>query len=465
MPVSTDIVMDMVRMKNNIVRGIISNGLAQITLKVIRVLDQLLLVPFFLTAWGVSYYGEWVTLSIIPTVLAFTNFGFGTAVGNGFVLAYTGGDKQKAADINKNGILVVGGSIVVGAIITAVTLFGCYYFHSFENSIISEKETIISIALLMVGRLITFYHLLIEGYFRGERKAALGSFIYSGYSATNLLAGGLILYAGGGVVDYAFSQFVVALLFTILFFIVGFKIIDLKGYYGRYSLSDIKQITSKGMSYMMDPIWQCIYFQGTTLVVRLTLGPESVAAFNTIRTACRSVSQIFSMVNGSIYPELQYEYGQGNKITVQRMFRLSVLSSIFIGILGGIFLSFFGLEIYEWWTQSHLFVSNEIWNTFVVGILFNAVWCTAMVAYSVTNKPYHFALASIITASLTVVISYILSIYLGLWGTALGTILFELIMMLYVLPDSCRLFGMKFNDLFSYIKEDCMLIRKFFNHI
>ena len=460
MPVSMDIVMAMVRKKNNIVKGIIGNGLAQITLKVIRVMEQLLLIPFFLTAWGAAYYGEWITFSIIPTVLTFTNFGFGSAVSNSFVLAYTGGDKQKAADINKNGILVVGGSIVIGAIITAAILLGSSYFHFFENSIIPINEAILAIALLMTGRLISFYHLLIEGYYRGARKAVLSGFLYAGCSAISLIVGFGVLYGEGGIVEYAFSQFLVTILFTIIYFVVGRRLVDLKGYHGRYILSDIKQIASKGMGYMMDPVWQCIYFQGSTLVVRLTLGPEAVAAFNTIRTACRSVSQIFNVVNGSIFPELQYEYGQGNMKTVHRLFRLSVLSSILAGIIGTIFLSLFGLDIYNWWTQSQLSVSTEVWNTFVVSILFNAVWWTAMVAYPVTNQPYHFAVASITTACLSVVISYILSIYFGLWGAALGTMLFEMVMMLYVLPDGCRLLDMKTTSLFTHFKDDSILIKK-----
>ena len=457
---NTDIAMVMVSMKNNIVKGIIGNGLAQITLKVIRVMEQLLLIPFFLTAWGAAYYGEWITLSIIPTVLTFTNFGFGSAVSNSFVLAYTGGDKQKAADINKNGILVVGGSILIGAILTAVILLGGSYFHAFENSIIPTHEAILAITLLMTGRLISFYHLLIEGYYRGARKAVLSGFLYAGCSAINLIVGFCVLYWEGGIVEYAFSQFLVTILFTIVYFLVGRRLVDLNGYQGRYILLDIKQITSKGMGYMMDPVWQCIYFQGSTLVVRLTLGPEAVAAFNTIRTACRSVSQIFNVVNGSIFPELQYEYGQGNMKTVHRLFRLSVLSSILAGIIGTIFLSLFGLEIYNWWTQSQLSVTTEVWNTFVVSILFNAVWWTAMVAYPITNQPCHFAIASITTACLSVVICYILSIYLGLWGGALGIMLFELVMMLYVLPDSCRLLGMNAIELFSHLKEDSILIRK-----
>ena len=460
MPGSTDIAMDTVSMKNNILKGIIGNGLAQITLKVIRVMEQLLLIPFFLTAWGAAYYGEWITLSIIPTVLTFTNFGFGSAVSNSFVLAYTGGDKQKAADINKNGILVVGGSIVVGAILTAAILWGSSYFHFFENSIIPINDAILAIALLMTGRLISFYHLLIEGYYRGARKAVLSGFLYAGCSAINLIVGFCVLYLEGGIVEYAFFQFLVTTLFTIVYFVIGRRLVDLKGFQGRYILSDIKQISSKGMGYMMDPVWQCIYFQGSTVVVRLTLGPEAVAAFNTIRTACRSVSQIFNVVNGSIFPELQYEYGQGNMNTVHRLFRMSVLSSIFVGIIGVIFLSLFGLEIYNWWTQSRLSVTTDVWNTFVVSILFNAVWWTAMVAYPVTNQPYHFALASITTACLSVVICYILSIYLGLWGASLGIMLFELVMMLYVLPDSCRLLDMNAIGLFSHLKEDSILIGK-----
>lgn len=450
-------------MTSKLAKGIIGNGLAQITLKVIRVLEQLLLIPFFLTAWGAAYYGEWITLSIIPAVLTFSNFGFGSAVSNSFVLAYTGGDKQKAADINKNGILVVGGSIVVGAIITAIILLGGNYFHLFESSIIPENEAILAVALLMAGRLISFYHLLIEGYYRGARKAVLSGFLYSGCSAISLIVGFGVLYWGGGIVEYAFSQFLVTILFTIVYYVIGRKLMDLKGYHGRYIMSDIKHIASKGMGYMMDPVWQCIYFQGTTFVVRFTLGPEAVAAFNTIRTACRSVSQIFNVVNGSIFPELQYEYGQGNMNTVHRLFRLSVLCSIFVGVIGVIFLSLFGLDIYNWWTQSQLYVSSEIWNTFVVGILFNAVWWTAMVAYPVTNKPYHFAIVSTITACLSVVFSYVLSIYLGLWGSVMAAMLFELIMMIYVLPNSCSLFCMRTVELFTHFKEDFMLFRKKFN--
>jgi len=72
----------------SIIKGIISNGLANVVQKLVRIADQLLLVPFFLTHWGAAMYGEWLTLTIIPSVLAFSDLGFGSAVSNSFVLAY-----------------------------------------------------------------------------------------------------------------------------------------------------------------------------------------------------------------------------------------------------------------------------------------------------------------------------------------------------------------------------------------
>lgn len=87
-------------MSNNVTKGVLSNATAMLVQKIVRILDQLLLVPFFLTAWGAAYYGEWLTLSIIPSVLAFSDLGFGSAVCNSFVLSYARGDKQTAANLN-----------------------------------------------------------------------------------------------------------------------------------------------------------------------------------------------------------------------------------------------------------------------------------------------------------------------------------------------------------------------------
>lgn len=90
----------------------------------------------------------------------------------------------------------------------------------------------------------------------------------------------------------------------------------------------------------------------------------------------------------------------------------------------------------------------------MIGVLFNAVWWTSVVTYRMTNQPYHFAIMSTITACISVGVSYLLSIHLGLWGAAIGAVLYDAVMMLYVLPDSCHLLGMRVKDLFVHVRED-----------
>ena len=441
-------------MKNSIVKGVIGNSFAQITLKVIHALDQLLLIPFFLTAWGAAYYGEWVTLTIIPAILGFTDLGVGSAAGNSFVLAYVAGERQKAANLKKSGLIIITGTIFLGVLLTICILYAANWFKLFDKTLIPANEAIIAVAIMMVAKLFTFYYHLIAGFFRGARKSVLGNFIYSGYFAANLLSGFCALSIKCGVVGYAYSQLIVSILFIVIYYHIGCNVIDLKQYNGRVILSDIKSIIFKGFGYMINMVWQSIYFQGGTLVVRLTLGPESVALFNTARTACRSVSQILNIINGSVYPELQYEYGKRNMHVVHRLFRLSIFASFSIGLVGVIFLSLFGLDIYNLWTQNTLLISNNVWYTFIIGILFNGIWWTSIVAYSVTNNPYNFAIPSTIVACLSVGTSYILSIYCGLWGAVFGAVLFDIVMSLYVLPDSCRILDIKFARLFTQTKED-----------
>ena len=49
-------------------RNIFFNGIANLLSKTVRIAEQLVLVPFFLSSWGAGYYGEWLTLSIFPSI-------------------------------------------------------------------------------------------------------------------------------------------------------------------------------------------------------------------------------------------------------------------------------------------------------------------------------------------------------------------------------------------------------------
>lgn len=128
-----------------------------------------------------------------------------------------------------------------------------------------------------------------------------------------------------------------------------------------------------------------------------------------------------------------------------------------IGFMGCSVLAVFGLNIYGWWTNSVLTVPHCVWNVFMLGAFFNAVWWTSVVTYRMTNQPYHFAIASTVMAFVSVGTTYFFSSFWGLLGAAIGCCLFELVMAIFVLPDSCKLLGMTPYDLLLNVKSDLKL--------
>ena len=276
-------------------------------------LDSLLLVPFFIYNWGVAYYGEWLTLTMIPTVLSLSNFGFGTAVSNRFVLNYGSKAKKKAEDIFKTGFALVTIALVCGIIISAIALFVLNEFEVFEKSLIQKEEAIWAVSLLILARLIGFYNPLFSGRYVAARKASLSIHLVNIKFISVLIGGLFILNLGYGIIPYAITELAITILFTAFYAFKALNVLKIETEYkGSIKKKYAKSIAQKGIAYLMSPVWQSIYFQGTTFVVRIILGPEAVTLFNTVRKLSRTVNQVINMVTQTILPEFQYEIAQGN---------------------------------------------------------------------------------------------------------------------------------------------------------
>jgi len=442
-----------------ILKGVMLNGAASIVQKIVRVLEQLLLIPLFLHEWGVAYYGEWLTLSIIPSVLALSDLGIGTSVGNAFTLHYVSGSKKSAADVIKSGLYITSCIIALVIVLIFIIMSIGKSIDLFDYTYVDYRTLLITIIFLMLSRLIVFYTHIAGGFYRATRKAALGKMIQSGYAFFNIGVTAICLFMGLKMDGVAVALFVNSIVFTCFYYLYGRCLVDFDRYKGIYNHFIAKDIFKKGLGYMSDSVWQSIYYQGSTFVVRVVVGVESVAMFNTIRTICRSVSQLYGITNESIYPELQYEYGRGNLQVVRRVFCFAVIVSMMLGVLGGIILAIWGLDLYNWWTHSMIDVPLNIWYLFVIGIVLNSVWWTSTVIYRIVNNPYHYAIAGVAFSIASVLISFSLAHIYGLMGVVIGAVLFDLFMAIYILRDSCNTIGIPIIALFRSFNKSFFIIK------
>lgn len=443
---------------NLLKKNIFKNGIATALQKMVAVGEQLLLVPFFINAWGVEYYGEWITLTIIPTVLSFSNFGFGTAASNSFVLNYVAGKVQVAANYFKTGFIIISGSIIFGFILTAFVLYILDLLDVFNKSLILRNDAILAVTLLIVARLFNFYNQLFTAHFIAVRKAALSINLLTINKGLILTGSLIVLLLGYGIVEFACVQLITILIFNVFYGLKGHKMLTFDDtLQSKYIRSYSREIIRKGFGFLMAPIWQVIYFQGTIFVVRIVLGAEAVVVFSTVRKLTRTINQIFIMINGTVFPELQYELGKGNIIKAQNLFKTSILVVFIIAFLGVLFLGVFGLWFYEIWTSNQLEVPIIMWYVFIVGILFNALWWTSGMVFRALNKPRYFAKLGVISAFISVIVSYMLSVPYGLNGVAMGTLVLELIMAIFLLPKACKLMGIQSREI---IKDGTEYLKK-----
>lgn len=432
-------------------RNIIFNGLANVGSRGVRIAEQLLLVPFFLNSWGAAYYGEWLTLTIIPSVLAFSDLGFGSSASNAFVLTYASGDKHKAANVFKTGLCITSATVVLGVLISIIVMLIANYSGLLNKSLIPPTDAIFALVALMASKLVNFYTQLFEALYRARHKAAISTNLATLNGLFNIGAGIFVLLLGYKIVVYAFVQFCVAVVFITCYCIYGrYQIQDLPN--GSYDKNEAKTIFGKGLGYMMTPIWQSIYFQGSTFVVRIVLGPTAVAVFNTVRTVCRSANAAFSTINGAIYPELQIAFGKGDIKIVRKIYTMAMKMVFILAVACVIFLIVFGPQLYRWWTHDKLSVTNPIWYIFMLGILFNALWWTSGTIFRAINKPMRFSLYGFIAASVSTGLTFLLSYPWGLAGAAIGFVSMDFLMFLLVLPLANKEIGISLYSLLNIRK-------------
>lgn len=425
---------------SNLKRNLLKNGFASFLRKIVRVAEQLFLVPFFIASWGAEYYGEWITLTIIPSVIALSDLGFGSAASNSFVLAYAAKEYQKAANIDRTSKYVIFIVVVLVISFSALIIFSLFRLDFLKGSLIPVDDAIISVLILITARSIDFYSQYFTSYYRSARKAALGLNLFALKTLLNLFGGLFVLLMGLNVVAFAISQLIVVVFFNLFFAFKGRFVLGsfFKHYKGVKNKEELKAITNKGFGFLLTPVWQSIYFQGTTLIVRIVLGAESVAVFNTARTLSRSINQIFAMINISVLPELQFEIGSGNFLKAAKLFRISVLSVLIMSVVGSLLLSVFGVGFYELWTNQSLYLPGTMWNIFVLGIIFNSIWFTSGLMFTANNEPYRLSVFGLLYSFISIILTYFLSIHFGIIGATAGSVSLEVLMAVTILPMACK---------------------------
>ena len=434
----------------SIKQRIFKNSIASILDKISKITEQLLLIPFFIMHWGFTYYGDWLTLTLLPTFFALSNIGFGTATGNTFVLKYVSGDKKSAANTVKTGLRVMHFGIIFIIILSLIILQGLNYLGIFSELKIPSFEAMWSVFFMILVAVVNFYLAIFECFYRVAHKAHIGILFMALSTFIKVGLGIFFLYLGAKALHYAVLIFAVTVFINILYIIYSIKKLNFLEYSKSIYIKDeALYLFRKGLGYFLGPLWQAIYFQGTIFVIRIVLGSNSVVLFNTLRTFISTSSQGFWFVFTSIFPEFQRAVGEKNSKKADELCNLIYWFNLFIAVLATLLFIFFGPMFYDWWTHQKIEVSMIIWILMIAKIIFNALWFNYSVVFQAKNMPYVLNVSGLFVALISVFVTWVCVNTMGDIGAALGMLCFDLMMYLILKLKNKEDFQVSIRKLFK----------------
>ena len=405
------------RLTGNLVAGLLG--------KFVLVGRQLILVPFFLSMWGAEYYGDWLILSSIPTILAMSNVGLGTAASTQIVLAIGARDEQEANRLLASALMFVfAASVMVLTPLALVAYTGSGLFQSVATRVQYPGFVVL---LLFAGLAVSMLGQPWEGYWIARQKAAQAMFAGVLFSIIDLVGAASVLVAGGDALIFALVSFALRVGWTLAYIGYSFSLTD-KSYPMSPSLLLLRRLLGRGIGFQLSGLWQAVLFQGSLFVAQSVLGAAGTATWGTVRTLSRSGNQLLALTNQTLMPELQNAIAAKDFVDARKLHAFGLRIALVVGGLVAGALSFGGGWAYQLWTNDALQVPPSIWPITGICVLLNSVWWTSSLVHRSMNQPWYMNLWGLIAAVIAVTVMAILGLSYGIVGFALGAVVFELIM-------------------------------------
>ncbi|MDP9038384.1 MAG: polysaccharide biosynthesis C-terminal domain-containing protein [Acidobacteriota bacterium] len=422
--------------KRRLLLGFASNWIAKLANTVI----QLIQVPVFFHFWATPVYGDWIILSGIPAYLAFSSVGFGNVASNEMTMLASAGNRDAALCVFQSCWWLIAAICSLLGLLLVPVLYLLPAASLLDIHAIAPADVKWIIFYLGISVLLGQFEQLIGAAYTCVARYPYGSFIKS---ILSLLAFGAMIAPvalGYGprttAMVYAAANAVGTLFFASL---VRHDIPWIRFGWHHARATEIRRLTGPAFAFMGFPIGNAFNLQGTQMAVHYALGPEALAVFASARTVSRVALQMVQMVNNTFWPELSLAYGAKDEALLRTLHRRACQMALILAFVVVLAMLGFGPWFLTHWTGGHVPPSRSLLAILLFVVVLYALWSTSSTLATAINQHQSLAAWYVAGTGLTVLFTYILARLYGLYGAAASLVLSEVIMNIYVLPNSLRI--------------------------
>lgn len=377
----------------------------------VNLLNQIVLVPFYIIYWGNDLYSDWIVISALTAFFGMSDIGLNSVIQNRFSISYAQGNLKQCTLLLINNVAII---IIIGVICVISSILYVSIFDITDQlglHILNRTEGSIVFVLLLCQIFIQMFGSIENAIFRATHNTSIAVYFDQIARFFNFIITFMCLIIGCNIVVLC----VATCLPNILLIIIKHNNAK-ERFRWRFSvmlvdLSLLRKILPQSIAYMSFPICNAILLQGFTLLVNRFWGSDTVVLYNTTRTMCNFIKTFLSTILNSVWPEFSIAYGKKDYATMRRLYSKAMKASFILSVLISIFLLIAGPFIYTMWTHGALQFNYSLITAFLVVLVINTMWNTGSVALLATNNHVKFGIIDLCVTVLALFVAYLMAYY------------------------------------------------------
>jgi len=295
---------------------------AQNATQLITVLNQLVLPPTFLHYYGVSLYGQWLTLSAALSYLTTFNYGLQTYTNMQMTIHYNRGELQETREVQSAGLRIL--FTALGIIGVALLVIFFIPLNSLLHLTIPQREAQWTLYILgcqviagMLYGFLTGSYMVIRMPHRGQNIGnIIQLLILSTQVVLALRHSAFALIAG--------AQLILTLLSAMFIFFDFSRIApDIRPTLRYWKPGSLGTTLKPSMHYMLLSSSNVLAFQLPIVLMQRLLGPGTVVLYSVTRTVYSMSRRLLAVITNSMGPEITIMFGQRSWQKLYKLYEFS----------------------------------------------------------------------------------------------------------------------------------------------
>lgn len=381
------------------VRNLDPTNLGQLSMLVSQAVIQLAQVPIYLSHVPSATYGSFLVLTAFPSSIALGDFGLLAASSTRAIALVARGEERQAGLLLRATLTILSALLVV-IVLVFVTIAAAVPWHVLGITVGAARA---------IFSLYTFYaaFALSTSYFEGVLRAR--GFVGRSWA---LIAVVRLLEAAAAATALCLTESLVASCVALVSVRGAFLILyasyttrTVEWYSPRPSChirAPLSGLLAPTLGSLSQPVAYALLNQGLLLAVQYSLGPLSVVAVSTIRTALNFLRQVTQACINAALPRLTIASAVADWSELLRLQRRMMWRVAFVTSLAAIGFLSLGSQLLSIWTHGKVAVDFAVLAAFLVSAVSEVVWTSVASLLFASNEHFRYSLASAMLAFLAI---------------------------------------------------------------